>query len=154
MANFLKPVIFKLGKESYGIDIGYVSSIEKQVNVVPVPNAMSYIKGIINLRNEVIPMINLRKKFNMENSDASGQNAIIVKLPNLTIALEVDQVEEIHNIDETALVDMPTIVKSSNLEYFDKVINVNGKLVILINLNYLLDEHEQNSMKKLADDLK
>jgi purine-binding chemotaxis protein CheW len=153
MANDLKPVIFKLGNESYGIDISLVSSIEKQVNVVPVPNSIAYIKGIINLRNEVIPVINLKKKFNMKDFDVPGENEIIIKFNDITIALEVDSVEEIHNIDASEIVDMPAIVKTGDLKYFDKVINVDGKLVILMDLNYLLSETEQTSVKKLAEDL-
>jgi len=151
MASYFKPVIFKLGSESYGIDINLVSSIEKQVNVVSVPNTLEYIKGIIKLRNEVIPVINLRKKFNMRDSDIPGENVIIVKLPNITIAVEVDSVEEIHNIDESEIVDMPTIVKTANLKYFDKVVSVNGKLVVLINANYLLNESEQTSVASITE---
>jgi len=154
MANYFKPVIFKLGSESYGIDINLVSSIEKQVNVVSVPNALQYIKGIINLRSEVIPVINLKKKFNMKESDVPCENAIIVKLPNITIAIEVDSVEEIQNIDESNIVDMPIIVRTGDLKYFDKVVNVNGKLIVLINANYLLSESEQTTIASLTEDIK
>jgi len=153
MANYLKPVIFKLGSESYGIDINLVSSIEKQVDVVSVPNTLQYIKGIIKLRNEIIPVINLKKRFNMKDADISGENAIIVKLPNITIAIEVDAVEEIHSIEESEVVDMPTIVKTEDLKYFDKVVSVNGKLVVLINVNYLLSESEQTSVANLTEKL-
>jgi len=152
MASYFKPVIFKLGNESYGIDINFVSSIEKQVNVVSVPNTLQYIKGIIKLRNEIIPVINLKKKFNMKDSDVPGENVIIIKLPNITIAVEVDSVEEIHNIDESEIVEMPAIVKTADLKYFDKVVSVNGKLVVLINANYLLNESEQTSVASLTEE--
>jgi len=151
MASYFKPVIFKLGNESYGIDINLVSSIEKQVNVVSVPNTLPYIKGIIKLRNEVIPVINLKKKFNMKDSDVPGENVIILKLPNITIAVEVDSVEEIQNIEESEIVDMPTIVKTADLKYFDKVVSVNSKLIVLINANYLLNESEQTSVASLTE---
>ena len=151
MASYFKPVIFKLGNESYGIDINLVSSIEKQVNVVSVPNTLQYIKGIIKLRNEIIPVINLRKKFNMKDSDVPGENVIIIKLPNITIAVEVDSVEEIQNIEESEIVDMPTIVKTADLKYFDKVVSVNSKLIVLINANYLLNESEQTSVASLTE---
>ena len=51
MANYVKPVVFLLGKEMYGVDINLVQSIEKDLNVVPVPNSQSYIKGIVNMRS-------------------------------------------------------------------------------------------------------
>lgn len=153
MANYNKPVIFRLGNESYGVDINLVSSIEKQVQFVPVPNSLPYIKGIISLRDEVIPLINLKKKFNMDNADIKGENAIIVKLANLTLALEVDAVEEIHDIAEKSISDMPNIIKTENLAYFEKVANINGKLVVLINVENLLDEKEIESVMNLTDAL-
>lgn len=153
MSNYNKPVIFRLGNQSYGVDINLVSSIEKQVQFVPVPNSLPYVKGIINLRNEVIPLISLKKKFNMDESDIQSENAIIVKLPQITMALEVDAVEEIHDIAASAISDMPKIVKSDQLDYFEKVANINGKLVVLINVENLLDEKELKTVSKLADDL-
>ena len=121
MANFNKPVIFKLGNESYGVDINLVNSIEKQVNFVPVPNSLPYVKGIMNLRGEIIPLISLKKRFNMEETGEKSDNAIIVKLPQVTLALEVDAVEEIHDIPDTSISDMPQIVQNEELRYFEKV---------------------------------
>lgn len=154
MANFNKPVIFKLGNESYGVDINLVNSIEKQVNFVPVPNSLPYVKGIMNLRGEIIPLISLKKRFNMEETGEKSENAIIVKLPQITLALEVDAVEEIHDIPEAAISQMPQIVQSEELRYFEKVANINGKLVVLINVEHLLDERALSSIVKLTDDLK
>lgn len=154
MANYNKPVIFKLGNESYGVDINLVNSIEKQVNFVPVPNSLPYVKGIMNLRGEIIPLISLKKRFKMEETGEKSENAIIVKLPQVTLALEVDAVEEIHDIPETLISDMPQIVQNEDLRYFEKVANINGKLVVLINAEHLLDEREINSIVKLTDDLK
>ena len=57
MADYIRPVVFRLGDQEFGVDINLVQSIEKQVNVVPVPNSMKYISGIVNLRGEVIPVL-------------------------------------------------------------------------------------------------
>ena len=57
MADYIRPVVFTLGGQKFGVDINLVQSIERQVDVVPVPNAMKYISGIVNLRGEVIPKI-------------------------------------------------------------------------------------------------
>ena len=126
MAEYLKPVVFKLGNESYGVDINFVSSIENQVSVVPVPNSLQYVKGIINLRGEVIPVYSLKSKFNMADTNDGG-STIIVKLKNITIALEVDGVEEIQDINLDDITTMPGIVKTDELRYFDKVARVGDK---------------------------
>lgn len=154
MADYLKPVVFKLGKESYGVDINLVSSIEKQVNIVPVPNAVQYIKGIINLRGEVIPVFSLKRKFNMDDAQTNGDNLIIVKLPDMTLALEVDEVDEIHDFEQANIVEIPNIVKNEELRYFDRVANLDGKLIILLDIQYFLSEEEREALKKMTEDMK
>ena len=105
---FFQPVVFRLDNEKYGIDISYVSGIEYEQTIVRVPNSSRNIKGIINLRGEVIPVLDLRTKFNMDNLTApKDAELIIVNLPNNKIAIEVDGVEQIHHIDENDIVDMP-----------------------------------------------
>ena len=118
---FFQPVVFRLDNEKYGIDISYVSGIEYEQTIVRVPNSSRNIKGIINLRGEVIPVLDLRTKFNMDNLTApKDAELIIVNLPNNKIAIEVDGVEQIHHIDENDIVDMPEIAKSSGAGYFDR----------------------------------
>ena len=98
MADYIRPVVFRLGEQEFGVDINLVQSIEKQVDVVPVPNSMRYISGIVNLRGEVIPVMCLKEKFNMEDI-TKGNNTVIVNLPDMKIALEVDEVIEIGELD-------------------------------------------------------
>ena len=104
MANYVKPVVFLLGKEMYGVDINLVQSIEKDLNVVPVPNSQSYIKGIVNMRNEVIPVYSLARKFGKEQ-EATAESTIIISSGGLKLALEVDEVLEINDIVEKLLSD-------------------------------------------------
>ena len=90
MADYIRPVVFTLGGQKFGVDINLVQSIERQVDVVPVPNAMKYISGIVNLRGEVIPVMSLKKKFSMDDTaESKGNNTVIVNLPDMKIALEV-----------------------------------------------------------------
>ncbi|MBQ9701225.1 MAG: chemotaxis protein CheW, partial [Lachnospiraceae bacterium] len=77
MADF-KPVVFKLDEELYGLDILRVQGIERDQQVVRVPNTASYIKGIMNLRGNVIPVYSLRKKFNLPDTANTDIQYIIV----------------------------------------------------------------------------
>ena len=150
---FFQPVVFRLDNEKYGIDISYVSGIEYEQTIVRVPNSSRNIKGIINLRGEVIPVLDLRTKFNMDNLTAPKDAAlIIVNLPNNKIAIEVDGVEQIHHIDENDIVDMPEIAKSSGAGYFDRVAKLDGKLIIIINPLELLSEEELQAVNELTAD--
>lgn len=150
---FFQPVVFRLDNEKYGIDISYVSGIEYEQTIVRVPNSSRNIKGIINLRGEVIPVLDLRTKFNMDNLTApKNAELIIVNLPNNKIAIEVDGVEQIHHIDENDIVDMPEIAKSSGAGYFDRVAKLDGKLIIIINPLELLSEEELQAVNELTAD--
>lgn len=149
---FFQPVVFRLDNEKYGMNISYVSGIEYEQTIVRVPNSSKNIKGIINLRGEVIPVLDLRTKFNMPNQTApEDTELIIVNLPNNKIAIEVDGVEQIHYIDENDIVDMPEIAKSG-AAYFDRVAKVDGKLIIIINPLELLSEEELQAVGELTSE--
>ena len=153
MAEYVKPVVFKVNNELYGVDINSVQSIEKQIQVVSVPNAVSYIRGIINLRGEVIPVYSFKRKFNQDDSKFTG-NAIIINVGSVKIAIDVDEVMEISDIDTENIMEMPRIVRNKETIYMDKVANVNGKLIILINVNILLSREEKENLKSMVENLK
>ena len=147
MADYIKPVIFRLGNQQFGVDINLVQSIEREINIVRVPNAMKYISGIVNLRGEVIPAFSLRKKFGTDdNVGVIGEDStVIVNIPGVVkLALEVDEVLEIGDIDAQSIVDT---------EYLDRVANVNGQLVILLDVEKLLTQSEAESVKKFTEDM-
>ena len=150
MAVF-QPVVFKLDTELYGIDIAKVNAIEHGQEIVRVPNSSGNIKGIINLRGEVIPVVNMRTKFKISAATAEDPELIIVNTENRKIALEVDDVEEIHNIDADNIVDMPTIAKGEGVKYFDKVAKVDGKLIIMIKPEELLSSEETSIVASIVD---
>ena len=143
MADYIKPVIFRLGNQQFGVDINLVQSIEREINIVRVPNAMKYISGIVNLRGEVIPAFSLRKKFGTDgNVGVIGEDS-----------LEVDEVLEIGDIDAQSIVQMPALAKTVDTEYLDRVANVNGQLVILLDVEKLLTQSEAESVKKFTEDM-
>lgn len=152
MADYMKPVVFKIEEEMFGVDINLVQSIEKQIKVIPVPNAVSYVKGIINLRGEVVPVYSLKRKFGMADEKAAD-SMIIIHTSGVKIALEVDQVMEIDDIGADKIAGMPTLVKKDDTLYLDRVANVNGRLIILLDVHKLLSETETANVKQLADEM-
>ena len=156
MADYIKPVIFRLGNQQFGVDINLVQSIEREINIVRVPNAMEYISGIVNLRGEVIPAFSLRKKFGTDDAVGSiGEDStIIVNIPGVVkLALEVDDVLEIGDIDANGIVPMPALARTDDTAYLDRVANVNGELVILLDVEKLLTQSEAESVKKFTEEM-
>ena len=145
-----KPVLFKLGNETYGIDIAKVQGIENQQDVIRVPNSASYIKGIMNLRGEIIPVYNLRNKFGMPDEEGEKQ-FIVVDTGEVKIALEVDKFEEIFNA--TDIHDAPVIVKGGTTAYIDKVVNLGNRIVVTIDVYNLLTTDEKESIKSMVDSM-
>lgn len=155
MAEFTKPVIFKLGNEEYGVDIAVVNGIEKYQQVIPVPNSQSYILGLINLRGEVVPVYSLRRKFNLP--DFSGnkdeRKMIIVRMTDTLIALDVDSVSDIHDFSGANILNMPGIVRNDDIPYFDRVARFENRIIVLLDVERLLTREELESVKKMAEEL-
>lgn len=148
-----KPVVFKLDKELYGLDINKVQGIEKEQQVVRVPNTATYIKGIMNLRGDVIPVYSLRKKFGLPETSATDIQYIIVRANESLLALEVDSVDEIHSIESSDVHDVPSIVNSVDTRYFHKVLKSNRGLIITIDIDKLLSDEEIEQIQQMKDSL-
>ncbi len=149
-----KPVVFKVGNEYYGVDINLVRGIEKMIQVVSIPNSNPNFKGIINLRGDVIPVYSLREKFNLEPMNESEENQfIIVKVDDMLLALEVDKVDEIQNISEEMIFDVPIIIKSKETKYAEKIISGNGRIVIIIDIYNLMSDMEMQELSEMVQEM-
>lgn len=150
-----KPVVFTIGNQEYGVDIGLVSGIEKYQQIVKVPNSNADIKGIINLRGDVIPIYSLRHHLKLPEQEPTDETRfIIVNTGGLSIALEVEKVEEIQQITEEMVHPLPKIVESEDTKYIDRVINENGRLILVLSIENLLTEEEAQSIQKFVDEMK
>lgn len=148
-----KPVVFKLDTELYGLDINKVQGIEKEQQVVRVPNTATYIKGIMNLRGDVIPVYSLRKKFGMPETNSADIQYIIVRANGSLLALEVDSVDEIHNVESGDIHVVPSIVNSVETRYFDKVLKTGRGLIITIDIDKLLSDEEVEQIQQMKESL-
>lgn len=134
-----KYVIFKLENEFYGINIENVRSIERIQNYTRVPNAPSYVRGVINLRGEVIPIIDLREKLGLTIKEVDNNSRIIIVSVNeLIVGLIVDSSSEVLEINKEK-VDRPPASEENEAEKYIKGIGKDEKrLIILIDLEKLL----------------
>ncbi|GAA4653996.1 chemotaxis protein CheW [Anaerocolumna aminovalerica] len=147
-----KQVIFALGDEEYGLDIMIVNAIEKYTDIVRVPNGPECIKGIINLRGDVIPVYSLRKKFGLEEKGIDENTKLVItKSNNIMMAYEVDAVKEIIEIPDENISETPIIVKGKNTSYIKSIANINGRMIILLDHNGILTEKEQENIELLME---
>lgn len=148
----LKLVIFQLGGENYGIDINLVSAIEKVHKTVPIPGSISFVKGIMKLRGGVIPVCSLRNKFGLEEIENTDDTKfLVIKANDREIALAVDSVDEIHDIEEEDSFEAPDILKSPKTRYINKIVTVEERLVVVLNTNNLLTDEELENIEKIIE---
>ena len=149
-----QQVIFKVNDGEYGLDVANVNAIETLTNVVPVPNAANHILGIMNLRGDVLPVFSLRTKFGLQEVPVTEQTKIIVTDSNgVTIAIKVDEVKEIIECDDGNLTEFPSIARSQDTAYVDRVAKHNGRLILLLNQDRLLRDDEAEAISKLVSNV-
>lgn len=146
-------VLFYVAGEVYGVAVSAVQGIEKYVNIIPVPNAPSYIEGIINLRGEVIPVFSIRNKFKLPETAVTDETRlIIVSSKGVLIGLQVDQVKEIIELADKDLVDPPEIVTDHDTQYIRKIARVSDSLVILLELDGILSAEQKETIEAMVRD--
>ncbi len=147
----LQVVVFKINGDRFGVNIDYVNGIEREQKIIAVPNAEESVKGIINLRGEVVPIIDLQAKFGKGYNEKSNTEIIVINLMNGRMGLEVDKVYEIFDLEKDDLAEMPTIAKGDGVKYFERVAKVKNELIILVNPHKLLSEIEAQNVEELME---
>lgn len=146
-----KQVIFKLGEEEYGMNILLVNAIENYTGVVPIPNAPSYILGILNLRGDVIPVYSLRKKFGMPETAATDKTQLLItRTDSVLVGFKVDSVSEILELSDDEVQELPVIVRTEATRYAGGVANKKERMVVLLDNNKILSEQENEVVKKVS----
>lgn len=135
-----KFLIFKLNVEEFGIDIQKITTIiEKDMSIARVPKTPDFMKGVINLRGEIIPVINLRKRFNQaEAEDTEATRVVIIKLDEIAVGLIVDSVAEVIELDDDSIENITNIDSDNSLDYIMGVGKYEGRIVTLLNLEKLI----------------
>ena len=135
----MQVVAFKLKDEEYGVNIFQVQEIRNLVDITRVPFAANYIKGVINLRGSVLPVIDLKKRLGLEETPYTDDTRIVtVMVGDLPVGMVVDAVTEVLTI-RTKLVDPKKAVDKTDISNFLSGIgNIDGRLVIMLNLEEIV----------------
>lgn len=142
-----KFLTFSLGDEFYGFDIMYVTEIVGIQPITTVPELPQFIKGIINLRGKIIPVMDVRLKFKKEPKEYNNRTCIIViDVKDLSIGIIVDAVSEVLNISDDNLVPPPNI-KASGRKYIKSVGKSENHITLILDCEKLLNENEMDELK-------
>lgn len=131
-----KIVAFKLGNEEYGLDINHVLSIERIHQMTRVPNAVSFVKGVINLRGNITPIIDLCSRLNLGKTNyTESTRVIITKYGEVELGLIVDQTSEVLDVPPEAVEAFNSI--HGDADYFGGVAKIGERLIILLKMEEL-----------------
>ena len=134
--SVMKVVVFQLKEKEYAIPIQQVRGIEKILHITRVPNTAHFVKGVINLRGVVTPIIDLRARFDIEESDYTDDSRIIiVNFDDLEVGLIVDIANDVIDIPSASLEPRPEVVGTEEAEFITGVAKIEKRLLILIDLS-------------------
>ncbi|MCZ1267906.1 chemotaxis protein CheW [Paenibacillus tundrae] len=144
MEEELKVIVFKLGSEEYGIEVDKVQTIERMMPITRVPKTFSFVKGVINLRGVVIPVIDLRGRFSLPETEYTDQTRIvIVGVDDMQVGFIVDSANDVIDIKRDAIDSPPEVVGGVKARYLRGVAKLeNARLLIMLNLNEVLNKSE------------
>ncbi|PPC97955.1 MAG: chemotaxis protein CheW [Methylotenera sp.] len=134
---------FKLGDESYGIEILNVQEIRGYDAVTQIANSPDYVKGLINLRGKVLPIVDLRIKFNLQNFDYNEFTVVIIlNLSGREVGVVVDGVSDVINLKADQVRDVPSLVTSIDTTYIVGLAMLAEQMIILVDIAQLMTSQD------------
>lgn len=150
-----KYLTFKLGDEEYGLEILKVQEIIQMQSVTKVPRTPDYVRGVINLRGKVIPVVDLRKKFGLDSTKDTEKTCIIVVQIRISegvivMGIIIDEVKEVLDIKADNIEETPSFGSSINTEFILGIGKIGNTVKILLDIDKVMSLTEITSISKVA----
>ncbi len=146
-----KFLTFFLADEEYGVDIQQVKEILGLIEITPVPRTPDFVKGVVNLRGKIVPVIDLRTRFEMEEQEYTRETCIVVvnimrEGREVTTGVIVDRVSEVLDIDAEQIEEVPAFGASIDTEFMDGIGKIGERIAILLSIDRILSDTEVKLM--------
>ncbi len=148
-------VTFQLGEELYGIDIMDVQEIVRIQAVRQIPNAPSYVEGIFNLRGDIIPIINLHKRFHLKKADLSEDDHllsgfVIIEINDMQLGIIIDKVSRVVTIQSAQIQPPPQMISGIGAEYIQGVVHEEDHYLIILDIRRLFNPKELQQLDRIS----
>ncbi len=148
MSETIQIVSFKLGSEEYGVDIAQVQEINRMVPITHVPRAPRFMEGVINLRGQLIPIIDLRTRFEMPRAEHTKSTRIVVtEIGTKRVGMVVDSVSEVLRLQTDQIEPAPEMITGVGTEYIRGVGKIEDRLIILLDLARIISSGERRELE-------
>ncbi len=146
----MQLVVFELGNESYGVDISRVQDINRMQEITEIPHAPESVVGVINLRGRVIPVIDLRKRFGFPPvAHTKDTRTVVVHMDGSLIGIIVDAVSQVLRIPADIVEPPSPVLAGVDSRYLRGIAKLDDKLVILLDLDFVLSRSEQDAINEV-----
>ncbi|MDX1589330.1 MAG: chemotaxis protein CheW [Oleiphilaceae bacterium] len=146
----LQYVTFHLDDETYGLNVMQIQEVLRYTEIAPVPGAPDYVLGIINLRGNVVTVIDTRRRFGLQDAEVTDATRIVVlEADNQVIGLLVDSVAEVVYLRRSEIETAPNVGNEESARFIQGVCNRNGELVILVEFEKMLTQDEWAELDSL-----
>ena len=146
----LQWVTFRLDGETYGINVMQVQEVLRYTEIAPVPGAPSYVLGIINLRGNVVTVIDTRQRFGLHSGEISDNTRIvIIEADKQVVGIMVDSVAEVVYLRQSEIETAPNVGNEESAKFIQGVCNKNNELLILVELDKMMSEEEWSELESI-----
>jgi purine-binding chemotaxis protein CheW len=150
-----KCLTFRLGREEYGVEILKVREIVGLMDITAVPRTSAHVKGVVNLRGKIIPVVDLRRKLGLPEAAANRENCIIIVIVqsgqvDALVGLLVDAVNEVLWIGEDEVDSLPDLGDSREIDFVRGLAKVRGRVIILLDIEKVVHQQDLSGLEKLG----
>ncbi|MBQ9609267.1 MAG: chemotaxis protein CheW [Lachnospiraceae bacterium] len=154
-----KYIVFLINDQKYCMNLSKIKGIESDYQVVRIPSSADFIRGIIHLRNEIVPIYDLKERFEQEN-DYSGKTVqlLVTETHNIKLGIEVDDVVGIVGVEEDDIKGVPGVVTTDNTDYLENIIRIDSdikghkEIILCISVDKLITDEEAEALEELIEE--
>lgn len=145
-----KVIVFQLQNAEYAISVKQVVSIERVEPITRIPQTADFVKGVVNMRGVVTPIIDLRTRFGLEETNyGEATRTIIIHMNDIEVGLIVDAANDVIDVPEHKLVPAPKVVGTVDADYIEAVAKLDDRLIVLLDLPKVLTQYEVDELKSV-----
>jgi purine-binding chemotaxis protein CheW len=150
MESVNRFLTFFVDEEQYGIEISKIKEIIAPITITHIPKTPDFVKGVINLRGSIIPVVDIRLKFEMQAREMNEETAIIIyEVDKVSIGFIVDKVEDVLTFDDKHISEAPRFGSNIDTSFIENVAEVDDGVVMLLNLERIFEPEELLEIGKL-----
>ena len=148
----IQLLLFQIGKENYAIHIEKTQEIIRMQEITPLPKTPKFIKGVINLRGHIIPVVDMHERLGITGQDYKNARIIIVKIQGKLVGMVVSSVSEVVNLSVEDLEEPPELIAGLSREYIEAIGKMGELMIVIVKIDKLLTEKEQDEINSIYEE--